>query len=170
MVDRTREEILLSEKVHDLTEIALLSALITITGAIKLPSLLPGMEFQLSAPLAVAICVVFGFKKYILAGLLSSTAGLIFGNHQLCNVAIAMQFRLVVGAMIALFGRRLWVIALAGPMGTLVARLTLSFVVGKAAGALVLAALPGMLFTLLAAPVMVRVLKKVTAVRHALNA
>ena len=170
MVDRTREEILLSEKVHDLTEIALLSALITIPGAIKLPSLLPGMEFQLSAPLAVAICVVFGFKKYILAGLLSSTAGLILGTHNLFNVAIAMQFRLVVGAMIALFGRRLWVIALAGPMGTLVARLTLSFVVGKAAGALVLAALPGMLFTLLAAPVMVRVLKKVTAVRHALNA
>ena len=96
----------MSEKVHDLTEIALLSALITITGAIKLPSLLPGMEFQLSAPLAVAICVVFGFKKYILAGLLSSTAGLILGTHNLFNVAIAMQFRLVVGAMIALFGRR----------------------------------------------------------------
>ena len=107
----------MSEKVHDLTEIALLSALITITGAIKLPSLLPGMEFQLSAPLAVAICVVFGFKKYILAGLLSSTAGLILGTHNLFNVAIAMQFRLVVGAMIALFGRRLWVIASLVPWG-----------------------------------------------------
>lgn len=121
----------MSEKVHDLTEIALLAALITITGAIKLPSLLPGMEFQLSAPLAVAICVVFGFKKYILAGLLSSMAGLILGTHNLFNVAIAMQFRLVVGAMIALFGRRLWVVALAGPLGTLTARLTLSLVVGK---------------------------------------
>lgn len=159
----------MSEKIHDLTEIALLAALITITGAIKLPSLFPGMEFQLSAPLAVAICVVFGFKKYILAGLLSSAAGLLLGTHNLFNVAIAMQFRLVVGAMIALFGRRLWVIALAGPMGTLVARLTLSLALGKAASALVLAALPGMIFTLLAAPVMVRVLKKVTAARHALS-
>ncbi len=160
----------MSEKIHDLTEIALLAALITITGAIKLPSLFPGMEFQLSAPLAVAICVVFGFKKYILAGLLSSAAGLLLGTHNLFNVAIAMQFRLVVGAMIALFGRRLWVIALAGPMGTLIARLTLSLALGKAASALVLAALPGMVFTLLAAPVMVRVLKKVTAARHALSA
>lgn len=159
----------MSEKIHDLTEIALLAALITITGAIKLPSLFPGMEFQLSAPLAVAICVVFGFKKYILAGLLSSAAGLLLGTHNLFNVAIAMQFRLVVGAMIALFGRRLWVIAIAGPMGTLIARLTLSLALGKAASALVLAALPGMVFTLLAAPVMVRVLKKVTAARHALS-
>ena len=160
----------MSDKIHDLTEIALLAALITITGAIKLPSLFPGMEFQLSAPLAVAICVVFGFKKYILAGLLSSAAGLLLGTHNLFNVAIAMQFRLVVGAMIALLGRRLWVIAIAGPMGTLVARLTLSLVVGKAASALVLAALPGMVFTLLAAPVMVRVLKKVTAARIARSA
>lgn len=159
----------MSEKIHDLTEIALLAALITITGAIKLPSLFPGMEFQLSAPLAVAICVVFGFKKYILAGLLSSAAGLLLGTHNLFNVAIAMQFRLVVGAMIALLGRRLWVIAIAGPMGTLIARLTLSLALGKAASALVLAALPGMIFTLLAAPVMVRVLKKVTAARHALS-
>ena len=46
-----------------LTETALLGALITITGAIKLPGLLPGTEFQLSAPLAVAICAAFGFKK-----------------------------------------------------------------------------------------------------------
>ena len=160
----------MSEKVHDLTEIALLAALITITGAIKLPSLLPGMEFQLSAPLAVAICVVFGFKKYILAGLLSSMAGLILGTHNLFNVAIAMQFRLVVGAMIALFGRRLWVVALAGPLGTLTARLTLSLVVGKAAGALVLAALPGMVFTLFAAPVLVRVLQKTTRLRPARHA
>lgn len=160
----------MSEKVHDLTEIALLAALITITGAIKLPSLLPGMEFQLSAPLAVAICVVFGFKKYILAGILSSMAGLILGTHNLFNVAIAMQFRLVVGAMIALFGRRLWVVALSGPLGTLTARLTLSLVVGKAAGALVLAALPGMVFTLFAAPVLVRVLQKATRLRPARHA
>ena len=81
-----------------------------------------------------------------------------------------MQFRLVVGAMIALFGRRLWVVALAGPLGTLTARLTLSLVVGKAAGALVLAALPGMVFTLFAAPVLVRVLQKATRLRPARHA
>ncbi|MBP2656526.1 MAG: hypothetical protein H6Q73_4095 [Firmicutes bacterium] len=44
----------LSNGVHQLTEIGLLTALITISGAVKLPGLMPGTEFQLSAPLAVA--------------------------------------------------------------------------------------------------------------------
>src|SRR5574344_612141 len=141
-----------NERTAELTEIALLAALITVTGAIKLPSLMPGLEFQLSAPLAVGICAVFGFRKYILAGILSSAVGLLLGTHNLLTVAIAMQFRLVVGAVLALFGRHWWTIALSGPLGTFAARVTLSLVVGKAAWALVAAAVPGMIFTLLAAP------------------
>ena len=46
--------------------------MITVLGAIKIPNVIPGIEFQLSAPLAVAICAVFGFKKYIIGGCLSS--------------------------------------------------------------------------------------------------
>lgn len=160
----------MSEKIHDMTEIALLAALITITGAIKLPSLLPGMEFQLSAPLAVAICVVFGFKKYILAGLLSSTAGLLLGTHNLFNVAIAMQFRLVVGLVFVLFGRHYWTTALAGPLGTFTARVTLSFVVGKGVWALVAAAVPGMVFTLLTAPLLVKILDRIARFRRTADA
>ena len=38
------------------------------SGSFKIPGLVPGTEFQLSAPIAVAICGVFGFKKYIIAG------------------------------------------------------------------------------------------------------
>lgn len=150
-----------------IAEIAILAAMITILGAIKLPSLFPGLEFQLSAPLAVAICAAFGFKKYIIAGILSSTIGLILGTHNLFNVAIAMQFRIVVGLILAVCGRGLLPIMLAGPIASLTARLTLSLVVGKAAWALVAAALPGMLFTLLAAPFMTRLFMRIQSMRNA---
>ena len=52
-------------KTSTLCEIAILVAMISILGSIKIPNIIPGIEFQLSAPLAVAICSVFGFKKYI---------------------------------------------------------------------------------------------------------
>ena len=121
-------------KSSDITEIALLAALLTVAGAIKLPSLLPGLEFQISAPLAVAICFVFGFKKYILVGILSSAISLALGTHNLFNVAIAMQFRLMVGLVYVLCGKHYWSIALAGPIGTFTARITLGLVLGKGAG------------------------------------
>ncbi len=63
-------------KIRAISEIALLAAFIAVSGAFKLPSFIPGSEFQLSAPLAVAICGVFGTKKYLLAGLLASAGGL----------------------------------------------------------------------------------------------
>ena len=57
-------------KIREISEIALLAAFIAVSGAFKLPSFIPGSEFQLSAPIAVAICGVFGIKKYLLAGIL----------------------------------------------------------------------------------------------------
>ena len=54
----------------ELTHIGLLAALITVTGAIKIPSLLPGLEFQLSAPIAVAICYAFGVVSTLMCKLL----------------------------------------------------------------------------------------------------
>lgn len=92
-------------RAREMTEIALLTGLITLSGAFKIPSLFPGTEFQLSAPIAVAICVVFGFKKYIIAGVLSSLIGLMLGTQNVFNVAVAFVFRLVVGAVLALGGR-----------------------------------------------------------------
>ena len=47
-------------KIREISEIALLAAFIAVSGAFKLPSFIPGSEFQLSAPIAVAICGVFG--------------------------------------------------------------------------------------------------------------
>lgn len=148
-----------------LAEVAILAAMITILGAIKIPSLLPGLEFPLSAPLAVAICAAFGFKKYIIAGILSSSIGLILGTHNLLNVAIAMQFRLIVGLVLALGGRRLLFIMISGPIASFTARITLSMFIGKAALALVLAALPGMIFTMIGAPFMTKLLMKIQILR-----
>ena len=111
----------------EITQIGLLTALLTVAGAIKLPSLLPGLEFQISAPLAVGICFVFGFKRYLIIGILSSMISLALGTHNLFNVAIAMQFRIVVGIIYLLAGQarnKYLVMAIAGPLGTLVARLT----------------------------------------------
>lgn len=148
-------------KTRMLTETALLTALITITGAIKLPGFIPGTEFQLSAPLAVAICGVFGFTKYITAGILSSLIGLILGTQTMLNVGVAMIFRLVVGLVISMLGTSWPVLTIAGPIGSSIARLSLGAIIGKAAVPLLLAALPGMIYTALATWPITVVLKRV---------
>ena len=134
-----------------MAEIGLLTALITVTGAIKLPGFLPGTEFQLSAPLAVAICVAFGFKRYILAGILSSVIGMALGTQNLLNVYVAMVFRLTVGLIVCLGGRNWLVASVAGPIGSALARIGWGLWVGKAVYPLLLAALPGMAYTAVAA-------------------
>lgn len=49
--------------VSDMCQTALLAAFIAVSGSFKIPSLIPGSEFQLSAPIAVAACGIFGIKK-----------------------------------------------------------------------------------------------------------
>lgn len=141
-------------------EIALLTALIGITGAFKLPNVIPGVDFQLSAPIAVAICAVFGFKRYIIAGCLASLISLLLGTQNLLNVAIAMQFRILVGLILYVAQNRLWAICIAGPIASIVARLTLYIVFGKLSFAMIAAAVPGYIFTALCAPLFVKVFKR----------
>lgn len=153
----------MENKTRMLTETALLTALITVTGAIKLPGFIPGTEFQLSAPLAVAICGVFGFTKYMTAGVLSSVIGLILGTQTILNVFIAMIFRVTVGLVIGVFGTSWPVLAMAGPLGSSLARLSLGGMLGKAVIPLLLAAVPGMIYTALAAYPITVILKRVKA-------
>ena len=143
---------------RDLCHIALLCALITISGAFKIPGLVPGMEFQLSAPIAVAICGVFGIKAYLCAGILSSLIGLILGTQNILNVCIALLFRVVVAIVYFGIGPTRIFYLVSGPLGTFLARLALSFLIGKAAYPLVAAAVPGMIFTACTAPFCGRVL------------
>ena len=119
-------------KIRQLSEIALLAAFIAISGTFKLPSFIPGSEFQLSAPIAVAVCGVFGIKKYLLAGLLASTAGLLLGTQTIFNVLIAMLFRIVVALLYAAFGKSRLFYLLSGPVASAAARLALGLIIGKA--------------------------------------
>ena len=151
----------MENKTRMLTETALLTALITVTGAIKLPGFIPGTEFQLSAPLAVAVCAVFGFTKYLTAGVLSSLIGLILGTQTILNVFIAMIFRITVGLVIGILGTSWPVLALAGPLGSSVARLSLGGMLGKAVIPLLIAAVPGMIYTAIAAWPLTLLLKRV---------
>ncbi|MDD4084438.1 MAG: hypothetical protein PHQ31_02735 [Acidaminococcaceae bacterium] len=151
------------KKIQLLAETALLAAFITISGAFKLPGLLPGTEFQLSAPLAVAVCGVFGIRKYLAAGILSSAVGLLLGTQNVFNVLIAMIFRIVVAVIYYFFGSSRFFYLASGPIASLLARLSLASVVGKAALPLVATAAPGMLYTALSAGLIAAALKKVLA-------
>ncbi|HWL23145.1 hypothetical protein [Peribacillus asahii] len=147
---------------YDLALIALLASFIAITGAIKIPIGIPGSEFQLSAPIAVAIAAIFGFKRYLLAGILASLILFLLGIHNLLNIEIAMTFRIVAGGIVALFGTSLPVLILAGPIGTVVARFVLAFTLGVPSGPLLLAAIPGMIFTALTVWPLKEVFKKIS--------
>ena len=137
----------MNKKVYTLVEVSLLAAFIVISGSFKIPTGIPGSEFQLSAPVAVAICAVFGFRKYIIAGVLSSCILFMLGVHTLFNIEIAMVFRIVAGGIIAIFGTRLPIIIVAGPIGTLAARIVLALTLQIPALTLIIPAIPGMIFT-----------------------
>lgn len=135
---------------RDLTTTALLSVLILLSGAAKIPSPIAGGEFQLSAPIAVLICACFGFKKYITAGFIASILGMMLGTSTILNVLIAMTFRIVAGGSIALFGAHWPVVVISGPVGSLAARVLLAQITGVSWTLLAAAALPGMIFTAVA--------------------
>ena len=125
----------------------ILATIILLSGIIKIPSVFPGGEFQLSAPIAVLICALFGFNTYITVGVLASVLGLILGLTNIFNIIIAMTFRLVVGLIIAVGGKNFLTLIVAGPIGTIMARLTLAQITQVDWQILVIAAVPGMLYT-----------------------
>ena len=133
--------------VRDCVETALLAVLIAVSGTFRIPGIVPGTEFQLSAPIAVAICGVFGFKKYIIAGVLASLMGLSLGTCTILNVAIQMSFRLGVGAFWFLSGSNRLFYIFSGPVGTALARVVMYFLLGKGLTLMLIAAAPGMAFT-----------------------
>jgi len=153
----------MANKTRWLTEIGLLAALIAVTGTVKLPGLLPGTEFQISAPLAVAICAVFGFIKYISAGILASVIGLVLGTQNLLNVLIAIVFRLSVGSVLGFLGITWPAVTIAGPVGSAAARLAMGGLLDTGVIPLLIMAGPGMIYTALAAWPLTVMLKKVKA-------
>ena len=134
-------------KTKDIVKISFLGVLITVFSFIKLPGLIPGTEFQLSAPVAVAICAVFGFKTYILAGILSSTLTFLLGTHNLLSILNSFNFRLVAGGIIHFSNKNMFFISIAGPVGSFVSRIILSILTGANFLSLLATSLPGMVYT-----------------------
>lgn len=97
----------------------MLSIIIAISGIIKLPGIISGTEFQMSAPIAIGICATFGFKRYIFSGIIASCINLLMGTHTILNVIVAMIFRIVGGGLIGMFGNGIIVVTTAGPVGTI---------------------------------------------------
>lgn len=151
----------MNKKVYTIVEISLLASFIIISGSFKIPTGIPGSEFQMSAPIAIAICAVFGFKRYIIAGIIASSILFMLGIHTLLNVEIAMVFRIVGGGIVAIFGTRLPVLIVAGPIGTLAARFVLALTLQIPALPLIIAAIPGMIFTAIMSYPIMRVMQKV---------
>lgn len=54
--------------------------LLFISGLFKIPSLIPGTEFQLSAPLAVSIGRIRDFLHYLTIGIVASIIGISLGK------------------------------------------------------------------------------------------
>lgn len=151
----------MNKRLYYLVEISLLASFISVTGSIRIPTLIMGSEFQMSAPIAVAICAVFGFKRYIIAGIISSIILFLLGIHTLINVEIAMVFRLVVGLIIWIFRKHVFAIFIAGPLGTFVARLVLALTLQVPAVILVVPAIPGMILTALISVPLTKLLEKI---------
>lgn len=141
---------------RELASDAILSVLLLITGMFKIPSFLPGAEFQISAPFAVAIAKNFGFKRYLMIGIASSFCGFAVGVQNLLNIAVAMIYRIVAGAILALYKDSKFAVIISGPCGTLLSRIILAQLTGADMRLLILYALPGMVFTAVTAPVLVK--------------
>lgn len=148
-------------KTKDLTLTALLTVLLAVFGTFKIPGIIPGTEFQLSAPFAVCIAALFGFRRYLLIGVLASIINLLLGTHTILNVLIAMVFRLVAGGIITFGGNKPLILAISGPVGTACGRVVLAMVAQASAGALLVGAVPGMIFTAVTTLIMYPILKRV---------
>lgn len=130
------------------------TAILIILGMIKIPSFLPGAEFQLSAPYAICLASFVGFQRYLCIGVCSSLIQLMLGTHTVWNVMIAMVFRVAAGLILTVLPHKKIVLAAAGPIGTIAARIVLAMVMQVPVMPLLLAAAPGMVFTGIAVFVM----------------
>ena len=148
-------------KIRRMSLIAVLAAVISVSGMLKIPSPIPGGEFQMSAPIAVTIAMLFGFKIYITAGIISSIASLMIGTATFYSVIIAMTFRVVVGLVIYLAGVNKLSMIVSGPLGTFTARMVLHFITKNPFIPLVLGAVPGIIFTMITSGIIYKQVYKV---------
>ena len=158
--EESKERILSNHffSVKNLTMDGMWVVLLFISGLFKIPSPIPGTEFQLSAPLAISIGRIRGFLHYLTIGIIASIIGMILGLQTIYNVIIAM---VVAGLILTVLKKDPLALIIAGPAGTFAARLVLATILGVAWQPLVVSAAPGMIFTAITAPVLTSILKRV---------
>ncbi|MCB8194472.1 QueT transporter family protein [Staphylococcus aureus] len=148
----------------DITQISVIAAILTILAVLKIPSIIPGLDFQLSAPAALLILAFFEIKKYFLGGLLSSLLLLVFGVFNPINVIISIIFRVIAIAVVYLLKINVLSLVLASVLGSLVSRLILSVILNLPVWVVLLNAIPGVIFTLIVAIPLYLILRKRMAV------
>ncbi len=129
------------------TRAALCSVLLFLAGLWKIPSFIPGTEFQLSAPLSLFICMAFGFSRYLFIGILASLLTFLTGTGTGLHIAVALIFRIAAGLGISFLGTGRWALIVSGAFGTLLARLLLSLFLQIDLWLMIGAAFPGIVFT-----------------------
>lgn len=145
--------------IKKLIEVSFLSLILTTFSFIKLPGFIPGTEFQVSAPIAVSICAVFGFKKYLIAGVISSIVTFFLGTHNAINILNSFVFRIVAGTIISLSNKNIFFISISGPIGSLVSRFIISIILNTNFVSLLIPSIPGMIYTLLTSYPITKILR-----------
>lgn len=148
-------------RVKELTIDGMMAILLFLTGLFKIPSIIPGTEFQLSAPLAVSIAKNRGFKRYLMIGIVASICGFALGLQNIFNIMIAMIYRIVAGSIITIFKNSKTALIISGPCGTFVSRIVLGIVLRTNVWFLVLYAIPGMIFTAITAPIITKCMDRI---------
>lgn len=134
-------------KNKNITFIPILAVVIMLSSIIKLPSIFPGAEFQMSAPISVLIAMLFGAKIYITAGVLASFLSFTLSISNIYGIVVALVFRIGVIVFIMLVKNKNLCLIFSGAFGSLLSRIVLSKIVGVSFISLLLPAIPGMIMT-----------------------
>lgn len=86
--------------------------------------------------------------------------GFCLGLQNIYNVITAMVYRVVAGAIIAVFPNSRVAIVVSGPCGSFACRVVLGLILHASIGALLLFAVPGMIFTAITAPIITKLVEK----------
>lgn len=133
----------------EITQISCIAAILSIFAIIKMPSILPGLEFQLSAPVSLLILAIFGIKKYFIGGLLSSFILLILGIFNPINLIVSFCFRFVAILVIWFFKVNVFSLIIAAVLGSTLSRIILSQILNLPILVVVINATLGIIFTII---------------------
>lgn len=132
----------------EITQISCIAAILSLFAIIKIPSILPGLEFQLSAPVSLLILAIFGIKKYFIGGLLSSFILLILGIFNPIHLIVSFCFRFVAILVVYFLKVNIFSLVIAAILGSTLSRIILSQILNLPLLLVVINATPGIILTI----------------------